>query len=249
MIILGIWIAGLSVLLYQSGGPSKGPGLLIAIAILVMMDLGVYLAERARRRRLARLGEALDEGTARNLGALFTRRRVEGQFRGRAARLMIQSAGKGQPSNVVAQLACSSKFRFSFWKAARFRIGAARNSFQINDAELDREFSFVSEDPDRARTWFLTADIKSKLVAMLRLAYGSCLEWKNGFLICTMRGYYTAQEDEALRRAVQSAPTDMHFGQFIPNSAISTSAHPEVDRMRRVLDSLSQLAASLERGA
>jgi len=249
MIILGIWIAGLSVLLYQSGGPSKGPGLLIAIAILVVMDLSVYLAERAHRRRLVRLGEALDEGTARLRVGLFTGRRVEGHFRGRAAKLMIESAGKGRPSSVIAQLACSSKFHFSFWKAARIRIGTARNSFQVNDSELDREFSFVSEDPDRARTWFLTADIKGQVVAILRLYYCSCLEWKKGFLFCTMRGYFAGQEGEALRRAVESAPTGAHFGQFIPNSAISTSAHLEVDRMRRVLDSLSQLAASLEKGA
>jgi hypothetical protein len=56
---------------------------------------------------------------------------------------MLESAGKGQPASVVAQLACSSTFRFRFYgTTAAIRIGTARNSFQLDDAQIDREFIF-----------------------------------------------------------------------------------------------------------
>jgi hypothetical protein len=247
VIIVGILIAAFSVLLYQSGGPSKGPGLLIAIAVLVVMDVAIYLGERGQRNRLARLGAAFDEGTARLRVGLFTRRRVEGQFRGRAARLRLQPGIRGQPGCVVVELACSSAFRFTFWKAARIRVGKARDGFLLNDPELDREFSLVSDEPDRARSWFLTPDIKGKVVALLRGAYGWSLAWKQGFLSCEMYGLDRMQEGKALRRAVESGPTSGHFGHripTIPTSEIDALIQAEI---RGVLDCLTQLAVSLER--
>src|SRR5271156_1989342 len=149
VIILGAVTAAIAASACQSGALRQGPGALITIAALAAFDLAIYLAERAKRRRLAQLGEALDEGTARNRGGLFTRRRVEGNFRGRAARLMIESGGKGRPSEVVARLACSWTFRFKFYRTrAAIRIRTARNSFQVDDAQIDREFIFVGQDPD-----------------------------------------------------------------------------------------------------
>ena len=247
VIAIGILIAAFSALLYESGGPSKGPALLIAIVVLVVMDFAVYLGERGRRNRLARLGAALDEGTARLRTGLFTRRRLEGQFRGRAASLRMRPGIRGQPGCIVAQLACSSAFRFTFWKAARIRVGAARNGFLVNDADLDREFTFVSDDPDRARTWFLTPDIKGKVVTLLRGTYGWSLAWNKGFLSCEMYGRDTMQEGKALRRIVESRPTEGHFGDRIPGLPTSESAALLQEEIRGVLDCLAQLAASLER--
>jgi len=161
---------------------------------------------------------------------------------------MFTPGVRGQPEDVIAQLACSSTFRFKFWKAARIRVGKARNSFQVNDAELDREFSFVSEDRDRARTWFLTPDINGKVVAMLRRGLGgTSLEWKKGFLACDICGFDIVREGQDLRRALESVPTDGHFGHRIPRSAISENAQ-EQNAIRGVLDSLTQLAASLDKG-
>lgn len=247
VIVVGILIAALSVLLYQSGGPGKGTGLLVGIVALVVMDLAIYLGERGQRNRLARLGGALDEGTAKLRVGLFTRRRVEGQFRGRTARLRLQAGIRGQPGCVVVELACSSAFRFAFWKAARIRVGKARDGFLINDAELDREFSFISDDPDRARTWFLSPDIKGKVVALLRGAYGWSLAWKQGFLSCEMYGLDRMQEGRTLRRAVESGPTSGHFGHRIPTIPTSESAALLQEEMRKILDCLAQLAVSLEK--
>ncbi len=249
IIVVGIFIAALSFLLYQSGGPSKGPGLLIAIVMLIVIDVALYLGERGRRSQLARLGLVLDPGTARLRVGLFNRRRVEGQFRSRAARLRLVPGIRGQPGCIVVQLACTSAFRFTFWKAAQIRVGKASNSFLVNDAELDREFSFVSDDPDRARTWFLTSDIKGKVVLLLRGAFGWSMAWKQGFLSCEMYGLDRVQEHKALRRSVESGPSDVHFGDRISRLPTSESAALLQEEIRRVLDCLMQLALSLERFA
>jgi hypothetical protein len=239
VIILGTVIAFLAVSLYQSGALSEGPGALITIAALAAFDLLIYLAERAQRRRLARLGGALDEGTARLRVGLFTRRRVEGRFRGRAAKLMIESRGKGRPACVIAQLACSSTFRFRFYRTtATIRIGTARNSFQVNDAQIDREFIFVSQDPDRARNWLLKPENKEKVLAMLRRGRGSSLVLKQGFLTWNISNFFNA-----------ISYREFDSGHRFKMKDASKIADVERTAVREALDSLTQLVASLEKSA
>jgi hypothetical protein len=239
VIILGIVIAAIAASAYQSGALTQGPGGLITIAAMVAFDVATYLAERAQRRTLARLGGALDEGTARNLGGLFTRRRAEGNFRGRAARLMIESAGKGRPASVVAQLACSSTFRFRFYRStARIRIGTARNRFQVDDAQIDREFIFVSQDPDRARNWLLKPENKEKVLAILRRGRGSSLILKQGFLTWRISRFFNALSYR-----------EFDSGHHFKMKDASKIAELERTAAREALDGLTQLVTSLEKGA
>jgi len=182
VLYFGIGIAALSAWLYRSGGPSKAPMLLFPIAMLVLIGPMVFKRERARRQRLARLGEALDAGTARLRAGPLTAQRVEGQFLGRTARLLIRPAAR-RPDDVIAQLACASPLRFTFWKPVQFVLGGGINRFQVNDAQLEREFSFISPDPERARSWFLIPENKERVVALLRRGgTGTALRGKRGFL-------------------------------------------------------------------
>jgi hypothetical protein len=220
---------------------SKAPGLLIAIALMALFDLGVYWSERSRRKQLARLGEAFDGAVAKTAGGLFSKRRVEGTFCGRPVRLMLNPGGRAQPGYPIACVTCSSRMDFEFFTSAAVQIGRSKHAFQLGDPEVDRKFTFISQDSGGVRTWLLQPENMKNVIAMLRLR--SSLELKSGFLTWKIWGFWRAVEDTELSSATDRG--SLHDGKVVKPRA-SQGADLEREGMRQALKNLSQLAASLE---
>lgn len=203
--------AAFGALLYESGGPSKEPGLVIAIAFLVLFDLGIYWSVRRGRKHLQRLAQALDGGSVRFRGGLLRKRRAEGQFLGRRAELRLTPGGKQGPGYLTVRMACLCPASFFFWRAAPIQLGGARDLFETGSAALDRDCKFRSKNSVWARSWLLEPGNSARVAAMLhRGTVGTSLELSRGTLEWAIHGPNSVEkvmEDlSQLALALEQAP-------------------------------------------
>ncbi|GEM_PF-5266520 len=162
------WPSRVTLSLILVAGSSGPAGLYLMLGLVLVSAPFWYLAIRSGRRerqRWVRRGQAFDEGSG-----TMRRGHIAGHFRGREVALFYTGGGRRRPRCFNAQLACSSPLSFEIDPHATIVIGKARNSFETGDADLDRDFAFVSDAPERFEAWFQKPENNQKLVVVSQFA-------------------------------------------------------------------------------
>lgn len=224
-------------------GSSRAAGLYMMLALMALLAPLWYLAARSARRNRERWegrGQAFDEGAGKKRGG---RRRIVGHFHGREAALFDSGGGRFGPLHFNAQLACSSPLSFRIDPRANIEIGRAKNSFAVGEADLDREYEFASDVPDRFHAWFQMPANKQKLVAVVHHDTSRCrLEMNKDRLTWGIRGGLDREEDFSPAPVAGAESQSARMRQAARRGL-------ERDRTREILAILHQLAGALESGA
>lgn len=222
-------------------GSSGRAGFYMMLGLMVLLVPFWYLAisnTRRARRRWIRRGEVFDEG----LGTVRQGQLV-GHFRGREVALFDTGGGRYHPMHSMnARVACASPLGFEVYPRATVEVGKPQNSFDVGVPDLDHDFGFVSNTPDRFKAWFEKPENRQLLVAMLRRgSHRSRLELKTGLLT------WGISEEAQIELDLLSTQTASSQSRFIQTDE-TKRGDLERDQAREILEALSQLAAALERG-
>ncbi|MGA2710253.1 MAG: hypothetical protein ACLQJ0_21790 [Steroidobacteraceae bacterium] len=126
-----------------------------------------------------------------------------------------------------------------FTEQQRLSGSAQRETvFSSTTHKLIASLFFVSQDPDRARNWLLKPENKEKVLTMLGRGRGSSPVLRQGFLTWNISRFFNALSYR-----------EFDSGHRFKKKDTSRIAELERTAAREALDGLTQLVASLEKGA
>jgi len=189
---------------------------LVAGAVAVI----VTFARMRKKKHLLSLSGLLDERPSEVKGVFTVR--LEGHYRGRDARFVLEPGGKNKPSKFHALLGCRVPLSFEIHKeypgSGILKALRLVKDLEIGDPRLDADYVFSCDETDRFANWMRGSPVVwEALDSLLHGRHMAVLAMQDGRLKATRHRYGRDDLD--------------------------------VEHVRGILDDLERIVQSLETGA